>query len=70
MSHLAKVTLWRVEAGLYSLLDSKTWDLGRQLPDYYGAETPAELSMQARERLKEAAWKRFQSLDLFFVKVC
>lgn len=70
VSHLAKVTLWRVEAGLYSLLDAKTQDLGRQLPDYYGSENPAELSMQTKDRLKQAAWERFRSMDLFFVKVC
>lgn len=69
VSHLAKVTLWRVEGRLYSLLEEKTWDLGHELPDYYGVESPLSMSLPARERLKQAAWERFRDMDLFFVKV-
>ena len=69
MSNLAKITLWRVESLLYSLLDKKTWDLGQQLPNYYEGGSPVLMTLPARERLREAAWERFRSMDLFFVRV-
>jgi hypothetical protein len=70
VSSLAKTTLWRIEAGLYSLTDDRVIHLGRQLPGYYGNDDPAELSFQAREHLRSEAWRRFSNMDLFFVKVC
>lgn len=70
MTHLAKLTLWRLEAGLYSLTDSRVLDLGRQLPGYYGSENPSELSRPTVERLRQEAWERFDQMNLFFVKVC
>ncbi|KAM0562178.1 hypothetical protein ACHAPJ_002623 [Fusarium lateritium] len=69
VSQLAKVTLWRIEWRLYSLVDEKLWDLGRQLPDYYGDEDPSELCFQTKQRLKEEAWQKFLNMDMFFVKV-
>ncbi|KAF4333918.1 nasopharyngeal carcinoma susceptibility LZ16 [Fusarium beomiforme] len=66
---LAKLSLWRVEWRLYSLLDDKLWDLGRQLPEYYGDEDPSELGFQTKQRLKTEAWEKFLNMDMFFVKV-
>lgn len=68
--HLAKMTLWRTDAGLYALTDDKVLDLGRQLPGYYGTEKPSEMRPQTRERLRREAWELFKRMDLFFVKVC
>ncbi|KAI5465589.1 hypothetical protein BGZ63DRAFT_411124 [Mariannaea sp. PMI_226] len=69
VSPLAKKSLWRVEWKLYSLVSEKLWDLGRQLPDYYGDEDPCSLGFQTKERLKREAWERFLNTDMFFVKV-
>lgn len=69
VSRLAKITLWRVEWDLYSLISEKYWDLGLQLPGYYGDEDPASLNFKTRQRLKQAAWERFLNTDMFFVKL-
>ncbi|RMJ06521.1 hypothetical protein CDV36_013882 [Fusarium kuroshium] len=69
VSSLAKLTLWRIEWSLYSLVDEKLWDLGRQLPNYYGDEDPSELRFQTKQRLKQEAWERFLDMEMFFVKV-
>lgn len=69
VSQLAKMSLWRVEWRLYSLVDDKVWDLGRQLPEYYGDEDPSELCFHTKQRLREEAWEKFRNMDMFFVKV-
>ncbi|KAI1026953.1 hypothetical protein LB504_007697 [Fusarium proliferatum] len=69
VTELAKLSLWRVEWRLYSLLDDKLWDLGRQLPEYYGDEDPIELGYGTKQRLKAEAWEKFLNMDMFFVKV-
>ncbi|KJZ74103.1 hypothetical protein HIM_06552 [Hirsutella minnesotensis 3608] len=69
VSNLAKLTLWRTEWARYALISDKLWDLGRQLPGYYGDEEPSSLSFDTKERLKQAAWEKFSALDMFFVKV-
>lgn len=69
VSHLAKITLWRTEWELYSLLSEKYWDIGQQLPDYYNGEDPAAMSFQTKQRLKQAAWERFAATQMFFVKL-
>ena len=69
VSQLAKVTLWRTEWPRYSLLAENLWDLGRQLPGYYGDDDPSALDFGAKQQLKTAAWEKFQALELFFVKV-
>lgn len=69
VTELAKLSLWRVEWRLYSLLDDKLWDLGRQLPEYYGDEDPSELGYGTKQRLKAEAWEKFLNMDMFFVKV-
>ncbi|KAF4986567.1 hypothetical protein FGRMN_10775 [Fusarium graminum] len=69
VSQLAKMSLWRVEWSLYSLLDEKVWDLGRQVPGCYGDEDPSKLRFQAKKQLREEAWEKFRNLDMFFVKM-
>ncbi|KOS18330.1 hypothetical protein ESCO_002499 [Escovopsis weberi] len=44
------------------------WDLGRQLPDYYG-EDPAAMTVWKKQDLKKLAWEKFDNTDIFFVKV-
>ncbi|KAJ3495710.1 hypothetical protein NLG97_g3197 [Lecanicillium saksenae] len=69
VSRLAKITLWRTEWELYSLLSEKYWDIGQQLPDYYAGEDPSAMSFQTKQKLKQAAWERFAATDMFFVKL-
>jgi hypothetical protein len=70
VSQLAKLTLWRVEWPLYTLLGEKVRDLGRQLPGCYGDEEDhSNLGFQTKVRLRQEAWEKFRSLDMFFVKV-
>ncbi|KAL6403964.1 hypothetical protein AUP68_13340 [Ilyonectria robusta] len=66
---LAKKSLWRVEWRMYSLISEKLWELGQQLPDYYGEEDPCALRFQTKERLRMEAWERFLQTNMFFVKV-
>lgn len=69
VSRLGKLTIWRTEWPRYSLLSEKLWDLGRQLPGYYGDDDPSTLNFRAKETLKKAAWDRFLATELFFVKL-
>ncbi|XP_044724277.1 ankyrin repeats (3 copies) domain-containing protein [Hirsutella rhossiliensis] len=69
VSSLAKLTIWRTEWTRYALISDKLWDLGRQLPGYYGDEDPSAMNFDTKERLKNAAWERFLAMDMFFVKV-
>ncbi|POR33492.1 Protein HOS4 [Tolypocladium paradoxum] len=69
VSKLAKLTVWRTEGPRYALTSHLLWDLGRQLPGYYGVDDPSTLGVDAREQLKQAAWERFLTTDMFFVKV-
>ncbi|KAJ2967443.1 hypothetical protein NQ176_g9659 [Zarea fungicola] len=69
VSRLAKITLWRTEWELYSLLSEKYWDIGQQLPDYYNDQHPASMSFQTKQQLKQAAWERYEATDMFFVKL-
>lgn len=66
---LAKASLWRTEWPRWSLLDEKLWELGRQIPGYYGEEDAASLAFESKKRLKTAAWDRFLATDMFFVKL-
>lgn len=70
VSSLAKFSLWRTEWTRYTLISEKLWDLGRQLPGYYGDDDPSVMSLDTKVRLKQAAWERFSAMDMFFVKVC
>lgn len=69
MSKLAKITIWRTEGPRYALTSHLLWGLGRQLPGYYGVEDPSTLGVGAKEQLNKAAWERFLTTDMFFVKV-
>ncbi|KAK2593150.1 hypothetical protein QQS21_009160 [Conoideocrella luteorostrata] len=69
VSHLAKVTILRTEWPRYSLLSERMWDLGRQLPGFYGDVEPSILDFDARKKIKCATEKNFYDLDMFFVKL-
>lgn len=69
VTQLAKASLWKTEWARWSLLDGKLWELGRQIPGYYGEEDAASLAFETKKRLKAAAWDRFLATDMFFVKV-
>ncbi|OAQ70204.1 ankyrin repeat protein [Pochonia chlamydosporia 170] len=69
VNRLAKITIWRTEWPRYSLLSEKLWDLGRQLPGYYGEADPSNLDFYTKQQLKTAAWEKFAALDMFFVKL-
>lgn len=70
-SHLAKASLWKIENRHYSLLEQELWELGNQLPEYYGPgrTSPRGLSQETRNQMIQSAWERFRNMDLFFVKV-
>jgi hypothetical protein len=51
------------------MLSEKLWDLGRQLPGYYGEADPSNMAFHVKQQLKMAAWEKFAALDMFFVKV-
>ncbi|KAF4121220.1 Ankyrin repeat [Geosmithia morbida] len=69
-SHLAKASLWRVESRLYTLTDPDLWEIGCQLPGYYGPGRSGSrgLAPEAHQALVVAARERFFNMDLFFVK--
>ncbi len=70
VSMIAKKVIWRLESDRYALTTPALYDIGRQLPDYYGGEDPETMSYRVPERLRGEAWERFAALDMFFVKVC
>ncbi|KAL1882016.1 hypothetical protein VTK73DRAFT_2998 [Phialemonium thermophilum] len=67
VSNIAKRTIWRLESDRYALTTPSLFDLGRQLPNYYG-EDPERMSYRAIERLRGEAWDKFLAMDMFFVK--
>lgn len=70
VSHLAKKAIWRVESERYSLVSESMFELGLQLPNYYGdGVDPQRMSYNVIERLRGEAWEKFLGLDMFFVKV-
>lgn len=69
VSDVAKQTIWRLESDRYALTSPNLYDLGRQLPGYYGEE-PENMSYRVVERLRREAWHKFAAMDMFFVKVC
>lgn len=68
-SSIAKRTIWRLESDRYALTTPNLYDLGRQLPDYYGGENPDQMRYQVIEKLRGEAWELFSAMDMFFVKV-
>lgn len=70
VSELAKISIWRLEADRYALTLPGTFDLGHQLPEYYGEGVdPHTMSSEVMLRLRTEAWDRFLQTDMFFVKV-
>lgn len=68
-SALAKRSIWRLESDRYALTSPGLYELGKQLPGYYGGEEPERMGFRVTERLRSEAWKKFAALDTFFVKV-
>jgi len=70
VSSLAKKAIWRLESNRYALISESMFDLGLQLPNYYGEGIdPCRMSYKVIERLRGEAWDKFLKLDMFFVKV-
>ncbi|KAK0722382.1 hypothetical protein B0T26DRAFT_739637 [Lasiosphaeria miniovina] len=68
VSPLAKRIIWRLESDRYALTTPSLYELGKQLPDYYGNEDPGRMSYRIIERLRGEAWEKFAAMDMFFVK--
>lgn len=68
VSPLAKRIIWRLESDRYALTTPSLYELGKQLPDYYGNEDPGRMSYRIIERLRGEAWGKFAAMDMFFVK--
>jgi hypothetical protein len=69
VSLTAKKTIWRLEGDRYALTNPNLYELGQQLPEYYGGEDPERMSYRVSEKLRAQAWEKFAAMDLFFVKV-
>jgi hypothetical protein len=70
VSELAKKSIWRVEGERYALTMPSVYDLGRQLPEYYGPGVdPDRMTHDILERLRREAREKFLHTDMFFVKV-
>lgn len=57
---------------MYALTKRSLFDLGRELPDYYGHEDPlstSEAMIKQKEKLRRDTREKFFNMDLFFVKV-
>ncbi|KAK3944737.1 hypothetical protein QBC46DRAFT_159036 [Diplogelasinospora grovesii] len=68
VSYIAKRIIWRLESDRYALTAPSLYELGKQLPGYYGHEDPERMSYRVIERLRGEAWEKFAALDMFFVK--
>ncbi|SPO01116.1 related to nasopharyngeal carcinoma susceptibility protein LZ16 [Cephalotrichum gorgonifer] len=70
VSVLAKKSIWRLEADRYALTTPSMFDIGCQLPNYYGEGVyPTAMTHEVTERLKAEAWDKFLNMDMFFVKL-
>ncbi|KAK5664190.1 hypothetical protein OQA88_406 [Cercophora sp. LCS_1] len=67
-SFIAKRAIWRVESDRYALTTPALYELGKQLPEYYGAEGPEYMPFDYAARLRREAWEKFAAMELFFVK--
>ena len=65
----AKRAIWRVEADRYILTRPDLHEFGRQLGDYYEGKDPDRMGYRVVEKLRNETREKFESLDLFFVKV-
>ncbi|KAK3375157.1 hypothetical protein B0H63DRAFT_482014 [Podospora didyma] len=68
VSLVAKRIIWRLESDRYALTTPSLYELGKQLPGYYGREDPERMSYRVIERLRADAWEKFAAMDMFFVK--
>jgi hypothetical protein len=68
-SKIAKRGIWRLESDRYALTSPTLYDIGKQLPGYYGVEDPNRMSYRVTEKLRGESWEKFVAMDMFFVKV-
>ncbi|KAK3322372.1 hypothetical protein B0H66DRAFT_574595 [Apodospora peruviana] len=68
VSSIAKRIIWRLESDRYALTSPSLYELGKQLPEYYGQDGPERMSYRVIEKLRGEAWNRFSAMDMFFVK--
>ncbi|KKA28149.1 hypothetical protein TD95_000964 [Thielaviopsis punctulata] len=69
-TRIAKTMIWRVENDRYALTSPRYFDIGRELPSYYGEPNdPDRMTQQTMERLREDAMTCFFNMDMFFVKL-
>lgn len=69
VSAVAKRVIWRLESDRYALTTPSLFELGQQLPGYYGEDEPHRMGYRTLERLRAEAWEKFAAMDIFFVKV-
>ncbi|KAK0711185.1 hypothetical protein B0H67DRAFT_602009 [Lasiosphaeris hirsuta] len=67
-SYAAKRIIWRLESDRFALTLPNLYELGKQIPDYYGDVEPERMSYRVTEGLRADAWKKFVQMDTFFVK--
>ncbi|KAI0480767.1 hypothetical protein GGR56DRAFT_289427 [Xylariaceae sp. FL0804] len=68
VSRLAKRVIWGLEQDRYALTAGALYQLGQQLPDFYGGDPNAVGSIRLNQIRGEAAQHFFET-DMFFVKV-
>lgn len=68
-SKIAKRVLWQLESDRYALTSPHLYDLGKELPGYYGTDDTDSIVYRVTQKLRSAAWEKFSALDMFFVKV-
>ncbi|KAK3333642.1 ankyrin repeat protein [Cercophora scortea] len=68
VSLIAKRVIWRLESDRYALTSPSLYELGKQLPGYYGRDDPERMGYRAIEKLRGEAWEKFAAMEMFFVK--
>ena len=69
VSKIAKRVLWQLESDRYALTSPNLYDLGKELPGYYGTDDVDHIVYRVTQELRSAAWEKFAALEMFFVKV-
>ncbi|EPE07265.1 ankyrin repeat protein [Ophiostoma piceae UAMH 11346] len=69
VSQVAKQIIWNLESDRYALTDPLLFDLGNQLPEFYGAQGPRALGSMGLSKIRNDASDKFFATDMFFVKV-
>ncbi|EAA28038.3 hypothetical protein GE21DRAFT_4709 [Neurospora crassa] len=67
-SKIAKRVLWQLESDRYALTSPNLYDLGKELPGYYGTDDTDSIVYRVTQKLRSAAWEKFAALEMFFVK--